>query len=90
MFAGRLSDKVSSELGYYGRAFVFPAEGGQEMNETEVTLIPLKEEDREQFITDNQWAFKYGSTIEFGMRNDEYEEDDEIISRKTIEHSIDQ
>ena len=60
------------------------------MNETEVTLIPLKEEDREQFITDNQWAFKYGSTIEFGMRNDEYEEDDEIISRKTIEHSIDQ
>ena len=89
MFAGRLSDKVSSELGYYGRAFVFPAEGGQEMNETEVTLISLKEEDREQFITDNQWAFKYGSTIESGMRNDEYEEGDKIISRKTIEHSID-
>ena len=59
------------------------------MNKTQVKLIPLQDDDREQFIKDNQWAFKYGSTIEFGMRNDEFEEGDEIISRRTIEHSID-
>ena len=59
------------------------------MKKTEVKLIPLEEDDREQFIKDNQWAFKYGSTIEFGMRNDEFEEGEEIISRRTIEHSID-
>ena len=59
------------------------------MNNTQVRLIPLQDYDREQFIKDNQWAFKYGSTIEFGMRNDEFEEDDEIISRRTIERSID-
>lgn len=54
-----------------------------------ITLTRLTDDDREQFIKDNQWAFKYGSTIEFGMRNDEYEEGDEIISRRTIEDSID-
>ena len=58
------------------------------MKQTTVTLIPLQEEDREQFIKDNQWAFKYGSTIEFGMRNDVFEEGEETISRKTIEHCI--
>lgn len=59
------------------------------MKKTEVKLLPLEEDDREQFIKDNQWAFKYGSTIEFGMRNDQFEEDDETISRRTIEHCID-
>ena len=56
----------------------------------EVTLLPLKQEDREQFIKDNQWAFKYGATEEFGMIDDHYEEEEEIISRKTIERSIDE
>ena len=59
------------------------------MKNTKVTLIPLKEEDREQFILDNQWAFKYGAMEEFGMRDDHTDEDGEIISRETIESSID-
>ena len=57
---------------------------------TEVKLEPLKEDDREQFILDNQRAFKYGAVEEFGMRDDHFEEDDQIISRKTIERSIDE
>ena len=54
-----------------------------------VTLSPLQADDREQFILDNQRAFKYGATEEFGMRDDHFEEDEEIISRATIEASID-
>jgi len=60
------------------------------MNRSNVVLVPLKADDREQFIKDNQWTFKYGSMEEFGLRNDQMEEDGEIISRKTIEDSIDQ
>ena len=56
---------------------------------TEIKLIPLADDDREQFIRDNQRAFKYGATEEFGMRDDHFEEDEEIISRETIEKSID-
>ena len=26
----------------------------------QVTLAPLESDDKEQFILDNQWAFKYG------------------------------
>ena len=59
------------------------------MNKTKVTLEPLKEDDREQFIKDNQKAFKYGATEEFGVRDEHFEEDGEIISRGTIEQSID-
>jgi len=59
------------------------------MKKAQVKLLPLEESDREQFIKDNQWAFKYGSMEEFGMRNDQFEEDGEIISRKTIEDCID-
>ena len=55
----------------------------------EVILVPLQSEDREQFIQDNQWAFKYGAQQEFGMRDNRCEEGDEVISRSTIEHSID-
>lgn len=54
-----------------------------------VQLRPLEIEDREQFIKDNQYAFKYGALEEFGTRDDHFEEDGEIISRKTIENSID-
>ena len=54
-----------------------------------VTLSPLKPDDREQFILDNQRAFKYGAAEEFGLRDNHFEEDDEIISRATIEASID-
>ena len=56
---------------------------------TEIKLVPLTDDDREQFITDNQVAFKYGATEEFGMRDKHFEEEGEIISRDTIEQSID-
>ena len=55
---------------------------------TEVVLVPLTPDDQEQFIRDNQEAFKYGALEEFGLRDDHFEEDGEIISRKTIEQSI--
>ncbi|MBR5686672.1 MAG: GNAT family N-acetyltransferase [Prevotella sp.] len=52
-------------------------------------LVPLQEEDRVNFIYDNQRAFKYGALEEFGVRDDHFEDDDEIISSDTIERSID-
>lgn len=55
----------------------------------EVQLVPLLPEDREQFILDNQEAFRYGALEEFGCRDNHFEEDGEIISKKTIEESID-
>ena len=55
----------------------------------EITLTLLTPDDREQFIRDNQRAFKYGAMEEFGCRDDHFEEDGEIISRETIEASID-
>ena len=56
-----------------------------------IILSPLEKEDREQFITDNQRAFKFGAE-EYEKNGGEHfqgEEGDEIISRKTIEDSID-
>ncbi|MBR3258075.1 MAG: GNAT family N-acetyltransferase [Eggerthellaceae bacterium] len=54
-----------------------------------ITLEPLTPEDREQFILDNQEAFNYGALEEFGRRDDHFEQGGEIISRETIEESID-
>lgn len=54
-----------------------------------VKLEPLKENDREQFILGNQEAFNYGALEEFGLRDHHFEEEEQIISRKTIEQSID-
>ena len=42
-----------------------------------------------KFILDNQEAFRYGAMEEFGLRDNHFEEDGEIISRQTIEASID-
>ena len=56
---------------------------------TDIRLLPLTLDDREQFILDNQEAFNYGALEEFGRRDDHFEEDGEIISRETIEASID-
>lgn len=53
-----------------------------------VTLCPLKPDDREQFIRDNQEAFNYGALEEFGRRDDHFEKENEIISRETIENCI--
>ena len=44
-----------------------------------VTLTKLTDDDREQFILDNQIAFKYGAMEEFGVRDEHFEEDGEII-----------
>ena len=59
------------------------------MKHAKVKLVPLTEDDREQFIRDNQWAFKHGALYEFGERDDHIDGDGEIISRKTIECCID-
>ena len=55
------------------------------MKYSEERLVPLVEDDREQFILDNQWAFKHGALYEFGERDNHIDDDGEIISRKTIE-----
>ena len=60
------------------------------MLKTEVTLKPLSAEDREQFILDNQWSFKYGAMLEFGERDNHVDDDGEIISRRTIEQALDE
>ena len=44
------------------------------MKNTNVTLVPLTEGDREQFILDNQWSFKYGALQEFGKRDNHIDE----------------
>ena len=48
-----------------------------------ITLTRLTDDDREQFILDNQRAFRYGAMEEFGMRDDHLEEDGEIESVRT-------
>ena len=52
-----------------------------------IYLEKLKEEYREQFILDNQYAFKYGAITE--LKENELDIDGEIISRETINSSID-
>ena len=54
-----------------------------------VQLLPIEESDREQFIADNQEAFNYGAMEELGLRDNHFEEEGQIISRDTIEQSID-
>ena len=54
-----------------------------------VFLLPLELSDREQFIKDNQEAFNYGALEEFGLRDEHFEEDGEIISHDTIANAID-
>jgi hypothetical protein len=47
-------------------------------NMTDVTLVPLAPDDRNQFILDNQEAFNYGALEEFGFRDNHFEEDGEV------------
>ena len=56
--------------------------------EKDIQLCLMEEDDREQFILDNQEAFNYGTLEEFGCRNNYFEEDGQIISRETIEQTI--
>lgn len=55
-----------------------------------VKLELLKKDDEEQFIKDNQYAFKYGAEQYFSQSEmkEQYEEEGEIISRETIYNSI--
>ena len=53
------------------------------------SCAPLEYSDREQFVLDNQEAFNYGALEEFGLRDNHFEEDGQIISLETIEQSID-
>ncbi len=55
-----------------------------------VWLERLEDDDREQFVLDNQEAFNYGALEEFGRRDEHFEEDGQIISRETIERCIDE
>lgn len=59
------------------------------MKNPNVKLIPLSADDREQFILDNQWAFKHAAMIEFGKRDEHTDRTGEIISRSAIEQSLD-
>ena len=55
-----------------------------------VTLAPLQQSDRKQFMKDNQEAFNYDFVVEeFGLKDNHFEEDDQIIYHETIEKSID-
>ena len=54
----------------------------------DIQLCLMEEDDREQFILDNQEAFNYGALEELGCRNNHFEEDGQIISRQTIEQTI--
>lgn len=56
----------------------------------DIWLEPLQDDDREQFILDNQEAFNYGALEEFGKRDCHFEENGQIISHETIEQSIDE
>ncbi len=58
------------------------------MKPTNITLTKLETGDLEQFVLDNQEAFRYGAMVEFGMRDQHKEADGKIISRDTILQSI--
>ena len=55
-----------------------------------IRLEVLKPEDEDQFIKDNQYAFKYGAEQYFSQSEmeEQFEEPGEIISRETIVNSI--
>ena len=53
-----------------------------------IKLVPLRTQDRELFISGNQEAFNYRALEEFGLQDNHFESDGQIISRETIEKSI--
>lgn len=53
-----------------------------------IELKPLEAEKLNRFVRDNQEAFNFGSLEEFGLRDNHFEEDEQIISRATIEMSV--
>ncbi len=53
-----------------------------------IELKPLEAEKLNRFVRDNQEAFNFGALEEFGLRDNHFEEDEQIISRATIEMSV--
>lgn len=53
-----------------------------------IELKPLEAEELNRFVRDNQEAFNFGALEEFGLRDNHFEEDEQIISRATIEMSV--
>lgn len=55
-----------------------------------ITLELLKKDDEQQFIKDNQYAFKFGAEQYFTDQEmeEQFEEEGEIISKETIHESI--
>lgn len=55
-----------------------------------ISLEKMCDNDREQFIADNQYAFKYGIGTDEDSAEKLYKisEDEEVIDRETIEESI--
>ena len=47
-----------------------------------IRLLPLQGSDREQFVRDNQEAFRYGAMEEFGLRDSHFEE----LCARTLPH----
>ena len=58
----------------------------------DIRLEPLKPQDEEQFIKDNQASFNFGAGQYFNEQEleEQYEEEGQIISRETITYSIHQ
>ena len=49
-----------------------------------ITITRLTDDGREQFILDNQRAFRYDAMVKFGERDSHYE----MISIRTIENFV--
>ena len=91
------SGLLFDEEGSGGKKNKRPTEAGRELGIStqlrtgqngDYTAVVYSRE-AQQFILDNQAAFNYGAREEFGLRDDHFEDDGEIISRATIEQSID-
>ena len=59
-----------------------------EKESPKIILSPLEPSDHEQFIKDLQESFKYGATEEFGMRDNHFDKEGQIIPRKDVERAI--
>ena len=53
-----------------------------------ISLVPLDPSDREKFIKDAQESLKYGTTEEFGMRDNHLDKEGQFLSRKLLEESL--
>ncbi len=77
---------IKTQRGFSLRFYLYREDA---MKDTKVLLLPLTADDREQFVLDNQEAFRFGALEEFGLRDAHIDADGEIISRETIEACID-